>query len=76
MSMFLGGKLPGTFQDDLSTLRLGVFEPTANARVYYDSGTGHMLLPDVAAHSTGGVALRDWLEAMVSDAPGWESAAP
>jgi hypothetical protein len=76
MSMFLGGKLPGTFQDDLSTLRAGVFEPTANARVYYDSGAGHMLLPDVAAHSTGGVALRDWLETMVSDAPGWESAVP
>ena len=64
--------------------RLAVkLEATPNARVFYEAGTDHMLLaplvagqPSVAAQTSQGVMLADWLQQMVSDAPEWTSVRP
>jgi hypothetical protein len=76
MSAFLMYLNPADFESALGRLQAGAFAPTANARVFYVDGASHMLLHRVAAQQTPSTALRDWLEAMVSDDAGWASVTP
>ncbi|HET9555416.1 MAG TPA: hypothetical protein VFP50_20800, partial [Anaeromyxobacteraceae bacterium] len=74
MTYFLvAGTQFGAHLDRLDATR---FAPSANARVFYTPGTQHMLLPTVGTQVTGTTKLGDWLEAMVSDAPGWATVKP
>jgi hypothetical protein len=78
---------PASFEASLRQLEAEVLSPLPNARVFYDSdggGDAHMLLTPltsfagdyVASHEEGGTTLAAWLEAMVSDDPGWSSVVP
>lgn len=45
--------------------------PLAAARAFLETGEGHALLQDPAAHAAEGVKLPDWLGQMVLDDPAW-----
>jgi hypothetical protein len=72
MTTFLEQPALGTALGRLAT---DVFAP-AGAHVFYASGTSHMLLPTIAAESSGTTSLASWLEADFSDAAGWADAKP
>jgi hypothetical protein len=77
-------KTPSQFEAALGRLLAARFTGVANAKVFYESGTDHMLLTSVnpgatgylASQVTNGVALPDWLGLMVSDDPGWGNETP
>jgi hypothetical protein len=65
----------GTFEAELRRLGDEVVAPAPNARYFFAAGDRHPTLEDPTARTTPSPGLEAWLELMLSDAPGWESAA-
>lgn len=84
MSLLLGGKTGSQFEAALRRAEQAVFAPTANARVFLDGGSDHMLLTALdagaagylASHETGGVTVDTWLGWMVTGSPAWTTVMP
>jgi hypothetical protein len=76
MSTFLLQPTPLHFEEALRRLERDVFAATDDARVFYDDGYDHTLLPAVADHVTGAMTLSAWLEEDVSGGSGWVSVSP
>jgi hypothetical protein len=57
----------------------GVMNPHSNTGYFFQDGTSHTMLGDVANHTSESVDLADWLEAMIAgtgSASPWHSVAP
>jgi hypothetical protein len=64
------------FESELRRLGTTVMDPaTANAKYFFPAGTAHPTLEAPDAVTTPAPGLPAWLELMLSDAPGWTSAA-
>jgi hypothetical protein len=64
-----------TFQTGLHALATDTLSTLPTWRTYFQSGTSHTMLGNLAAHTQNGVALTTFLTQMVSDDAAWESVA-
>jgi pectinacetylesterase len=63
--------------DALDALATKDIDPQPNARYFYATGPGHvLLLGGETIQTQKGVLLRDWIRTMIEDQPGWESLEP
>jgi hypothetical protein len=63
------------FETELRRLGTEVIAPAANAEYFFTQGEGHPTLEAPALVTTPGDGLEPWLELMLADSPGWQSAA-
>lgn len=63
------------FQTDLNATATGAIVPAANARSFFVSGSGHVLL-FAPSTLTQGVSLTTWLAQQIGDSAAWTSEAP
>jgi hypothetical protein len=69
------GLTAAQFQTDLNATATGAIVPAANARSYFVSGSGHVMLFAPRSISQG-VTLTTWLAEQVGDSTTWTSEAP
>ena len=71
------GPMPAQrFEAELRRLAATAMDPaTPNGRYFLTAGDGHPTLDDPGRIATPAPGLAPWLEEMLSDAPGWASAA-
>ena len=61
----------------LDALATKDIDPQPNARYFYATGPGHvLLLGGETIQSQKGVLLRDWIRTMITDKAGWDSLEP
>jgi hypothetical protein len=70
---FLSGPLFQTALLDMSAQRL---DPTKNFHYFFETGSTHTMLGNIANHTTNGVVLNDWLTQMITADANWKSVKP
>lgn len=64
------------FQTALLAMATDRFDPTANVRYFFDTGTEHAQTVDPANVAQNGTYLLDWIGQLVGDDPAWTSVKP